>query len=71
MAEKITTINDYSLSRINNPFIFVYSYFNDSSVGEIERMQKENPLGFLEGCRCYSLACNDWNWMELISEVIE
>ncbi|CAD7769554.1 hypothetical protein AIOGIFDO_00636 [Candidatus Methanoperedenaceae archaeon GB37] len=71
MAEKITTINDYSLSRINNPFIFVYSYFNDSSVGEIERMQKENLLGFLEGCRCYSLACNDWNWMELISEVIE
>lgn len=69
LVEKITTINDYSLSRIDNPFIFVYSYFNDFRVAEIERMQKANLFDFLEGCRCYSLACNDWDWVALIKEI--
>ena len=70
MVERITAINDYSLSRINNPFIFVYSYFNNFSIAEIERKQRENLLEFLRGCKCYSLACNDWNWIALVKEVI-
>lgn len=69
MAEKITAINDYSLSRINNPFIWVYSYFNDFSITKVEEMQKRNLLGFLEGCKCYSLASDDWDWLSLIKEI--
>lgn len=69
LVERITTINDYSLSRINNPFIFVYSYFNDFSIAKIERMQKKNLSKFLEGCRCYSLASDDWDWLSVFKEI--
>jgi len=74
LTEKITNINSYSLGRINNPLIWAYSYFNDDfSVNKIENNEKTNLIRFLENCsgEFYSLACNDWNWIEVFKEIIK
>lgn len=69
LAEKISFANGYSISRISNPFIWVYSYFNDFSLFELEETEKKNLLSFLRGKKCYSLACDDWNWIEILREI--
>lgn len=70
LAEKISSINGYSLPRISaNPFIWVYSYFNEFDVAKIEKKEKENLSSFLEGCECFSLACNDKNWISLFKDM--
>ena len=72
LTEKISNINSYSLGRINNPLIWAYSYFNaDFSVNRIENEEKRNLRSFLETCNgeFYSLACNDWNWIEVFKEI--
>jgi len=70
LAKKILVINAYSLPRIyTNPFVWVYSYFNDFDVNKINGKEKENLLGFLYGCNCYSLACNDQNWISLFKDM--
>lgn len=73
MCEKITKINQYSLSRLNNPLIWAYSYFNDDfSVDEIENYEKINLMKFLEDCdEFYSLSCNDWKWNNIMIPLIE
>lgn len=70
LAEKISSINGYSLPRISaNPFIWVYSYFNEFDIAKIEKKEKENLLTFLEGCECFRLACNDKNWLSLFKDM--
>lgn len=70
MEDKIIKINNYSLSRISNPLILSYSYFNDDfSVDNIERQERNNLRSFLDNCnKYYSLSCNDWNWIKLFKE---
>ncbi len=70
LAKKILEINEYSLERIDkNRLLWIYAYFNDFDIAEIEEMERRNLLNFLDGCRCYSLACNDQNWIPLIKEI--
>lgn len=70
MVEKVTNINNYSLSRLNNPFIWVYSYYNKNfSVQKYEELEKENLRIFLNNFDNYfSLACNNWNWLEIFKK---
>ena len=72
ITEKITNINSYSLGRINNPLIWAYSYFNDSfSINKLENKEKANLMSFLENCdNFYSLACNNWNWINMIKAIL-
>ena len=68
--KKIKAINEYCLPRFyNNPFIKVYDYFNLGYVDSIKEQENANLLDFLSGCECYCLACNDWNWKSLLSEI--
>ena len=71
MTTKIMKINNYSLSRLNNPLIWAYSYFNNNfSVEEIESTNWINLWEFVENSdRFYSLACNDWNWIDIFKEI--
>lgn len=70
LAKKILAINRYSLPRVDtNPFVWAYSYFNDFDVTKIERKEKENLLSFLDGCECFSLACNNKNWLSLFKDM--
>ena len=74
ITERITNINSYSIGRISNPLIWVYSYFNNSfSVNKIEDNEKVNLTSFLENCNgeFYSLACNNWNWVKIFKKIIK
>ena len=70
LAKQIMTINRYSMERIDrNPFILVYSYFNDFDMEKILKLERDNLLSFLEDCSCFSLACDDKNWISLFREM--
>ena len=72
ITTKIMKINNYSLSRLNNPLIWAYSYFNnDFNVEEIEGINWMNLSDFVENCGIYySLSCNDWNWIKIFKEIL-
>lgn len=72
MCDKILKINNYSLSRLNNPLIWAYSYFNnDFTVEEIENMNWTNLFGFVESSeKYYSLSCDNWEWIKVFKEII-
>lgn len=70
LTKKILTINRYSLPRIDmNPFVWVYSYFNNFDIERIMEIEKRNISTFMEGCKCFSLACNDKNWISVFKDI--
>ena len=73
MISKIMKINNYSLSRLNNPLIWAYSYFNnDFNIEEIEAVNWMNLWDFVENSDSYySLACNDWKWIKVFEEILK
>ena len=72
MTEKIMNINNYSLSKLNNPLIWAYSYFNDDfSIEDIEITNWENLCDFVENSdKHYTLSCNDKNWIKVFEEIL-
>lgn len=71
LAKKILIANEYSLPRaIRNPFMLAYSYFNDFDFEEMRRKELGILLKFLDGCKCYGLACKERDWLSVIKEVI-
>ena len=72
MTTKIMNINNYSLSKLNNPLVGAYSYFNNEfNVEEIENINWINLFDFVESCdEYYNLSCNDKNWMKLFEEIL-
>ena len=70
LTKKILAINRYSLPRIDtNPFIWVYSYFNGFDIERIMEIERRNISAFLDGCKCFSLACNDKDWISVLKEI--
>jgi len=71
LANKILAINRYSIPRFDvNPFMWVYSYFNDSGINKLLKSEKNNLLNFLRDCDCYILSCEDRNWTPLIKKIM-
>ena len=72
VTTKIMNINNYSLSRLNNPLIWAYSYFNDDfNVEETENINWVNLWDFVENCdKYYNLSCNNKNWIKMFEEIL-
>ena len=65
-------IDSYSLGRFNNPFLFIYDYFNGWSVEMIENLEKENvKQAFTSIHKSYRLSCQNWDWIEVIQEALQ
>lgn len=73
---RIANINRYSLPQIDqNPMIKAYEYFNPLTFNIAAQLslERENLYRFLSSIKkrnggFYALACNDWNWKELLEE---
>lgn len=72
LTRKILTSTDYSRPRIwQNPFMWIYAYFNDLDFDEIRAREREIVSSFLETNECYVLACKQRNWDSVLDEVLD
>lgn len=72
LARKILTSTDYSRPRIwQNPFMWVYAYFNDLDFDEVRRRERGIVHDYLDHSECYVLACRQRNWDSVLDEVLD
>jgi len=72
LANKIWLSNNYSRPAITqNPFMYIYAYFNDINFAELDKMEKDILLSFLSNSRCFIISCNDRDWGSVLDDVLQ